>query len=156
MRGAGRKAARRGSIRRARLPRPARLALFVSLLFLSGSCVIGHYREGNPVPFEAIERIRPGTTTKQEILAWFGPPQNYTSASLLEQLVVSDEIPPGTVPPYRFSDVLAYQIHYGEMRGLFLLLFNTANIEVRSDHLVIFFDKEDVVRYYGVRRADDP
>lgn len=135
--------------------RRALAGALAALLAALGGCVVAQYREGNEVPLELVDRIRPGTTTKQEILDWFGPPQNYTSASILEQLLASDEIPPGTVPPYRFSDVLAYQVHRGEMRGLFLLLFNSLRFEVRSDHFVIFFDDDDVVLYYGVRRADE-
>lgn len=145
---------RQGGRRRVRPWAAAGLALLA--LTAAAGCVVGQYREGNAVPLELVDRIRPGETTKQEILAWFGPPQNYTNASLLEQLLVSDQVPPGTVPPYRFSDVLAYQVHHGEMRGVFLILFNTMRFDVRTDHLAIFFDENDVVRYYGVRRADEP
>jgi hypothetical protein len=130
------------------------LALVAALAGAPG-CVVGQYREGNEVPLEMADRIRPGVTTKQEILEWFGPPQNYTSASIVEQLIATDNTPPGTVPPYRFSDVLAYEVYHGEMRGLFLLFFNSLRFDVRSDHFVVFFDDDDIVQYYGVRRADD-
>lgn len=131
--------------------------LLIALLVVGpGGCMVAQYREGNRVELDRVERLRPGVTTKAQVLEWFGPPQNYTNASLIEELLAADEVPPGTTPPYRFSDVLAYQLHRGEVRGLFLLFFNTIDIEVRSDHLVVFFDEDDVVQYYGVRRADTP
>lgn len=148
---------RRGrSERHGRAGRALAVGALLALLAAGPGCLVAQYREGNPVPLDQVDRIRPGVTTKEEVLAWFGPPQNYTNASLLEQLVASDEVPPGTTPPYRFSDVLAYQIHHGEVRGLLLLLFNRIDVRMRSDHLVVFFDEDDVVRYYGVRRAEDP
>jgi len=52
--------------------------------------------------------------------------------------------------------VLAYQLHKGEVRGIFLFVFNSIQIDLRSDHLVVFFGEDDVVQYYGVRRADMP
>lgn len=133
-------------------------ALVLSMLLalpLAAGCAVGRFTEGNRLPLDRVERIEPGVTTKQEILAWFGPPQNYTEGSLLEQLIVSDEITPGSVAPYRFSDVLAYQFHEGRASALFLLLFNYVRLEVESDHLVIFFDENDVVRYFGVRRRGE-
>jgi len=139
---------------RSRLPVAPWIALGLTLGLVTG-CAVGRFTEGNRLPLERIEQIEPGATTKQEILTWFGPPQNYTEGSILEQIIVSDEIMPGSVAPYRFSDVLAYQFHEGRASALFLLLFNYIRIEVDSDHLVVFFDENDVVRYYGVRRRDD-
>ncbi len=153
----GPRGARRKTARAGRLVGPARtLALGLAVLLLATTalpgCMVGRFTDGNPVPLERVERIRPGETTKQEVLAWFGPPQNYSNATLIEQLLASDEVPPGAIPPYRFSDVLAYQMHEGRVRGVLLLLFNYVELHVSSDHLVVFFDDEDRVLYYGVHR----
>lgn len=67
----------------ARLPRGSRGSLVLALLLLSG-CVVGRFSEGSELPVAQIAQIDPGVTTKQQILAWFGPPQNYTEGSLLE------------------------------------------------------------------------
>lgn len=47
--------------------------LVISVMVLScAGCISVHTRRSFPV--EHIQSIRPGTTTKQEILKWFGPP----------------------------------------------------------------------------------
>lgn len=117
--------------------------------------MLARYREGNRLPVERLERIRPGVTTKAEILEWFGPPQSYGRDSLMERLLVDDAPPPGTRAPARLEDVLAYEFHEGRARGVLLLLFNYLELRVDSNRLVLFFDAEDRVRYFGVYRGVD-
>src|SRR5574337_2069837 len=61
--------------------------LFLSLL----GCAFGRFYSGSRVSEDRIKEIKPGVTTRQEILEWFGPPQNYLSPSLLNQMLRSEE-----------------------------------------------------------------
>ena len=140
----------RSPLRRAR---PLLAALLV--LALLPGCLVARYREGNRLPLERVERIRPGVTTKGEILEWFGPPQSYGEASLMERILVEGPPPPGIRRPAALPDVLAYEFHDGRARGVLLLLFNYLELSVDSDRLVLFFDAEDRVRYFGVHRGVD-
>lgn len=121
---------------------------------LSG-CVLARYHEGNRLPVERVEQIEPGVTTKAEVLEWFGPPQSYGKASLIERMLVDDAPPEGALAPARLEDVLAYEFHEGRARGLLLFLFNYMELRVDSDRLVLFFDETDRVRYFGVHRGVD-
>lgn len=129
------------------------LLLGALLLGLGSGCVLARYHEGNRLPTERVERIEPGVTTKAQILDWFGPPQNYGEDSLIERMIVDGAPPEGSWAPERLQNVLAYEFHEGRARGVLLFLFNYMELRVHSDRLVVFFDEEDVVRYFGVERG---
>jgi hypothetical protein len=50
-----------------------RMIGILSLAFLLAGCVIARYYEGPKIPEEKLKEIKPGVTTKAEILNWFGP-----------------------------------------------------------------------------------
>ena len=147
---------------RAALPRRATgvalAALAVAVLLGGSGCVIATYTEGIPIPAERVGAIRPGETTKADVLAWFGPPAKYTDDSLIEDLLGGGdnefERIAGAYDPARIPDVLSYEFHAGRMSGVVLLLFNFLSIEVEPDRLVVFFDEEDRVRYFGYYQRD--
>lgn len=128
--------------------------LVLGMSLLSG-CVIGTYSEGMPVDPATVGEIQPGTTTKADLLAWFGPPSNFSDASLLEDLILSEETTggPGGGAPRRFSDILAWQANEGRLNGIVTILFNRLTIHADSDLLVVFFDDDDVVEYFGFRQS---
>ena len=131
------------------------LVILVAGVCLLSGCAIGTYSEGKRVDADQVAEIRPGTTTKADLLAWFGPPSNYSDASLLEELILSEETTGGAGggAPRRFSDILAWQAHEARLSGIVTIIFNTMKIRTDSDLLVVFFDDDDVVEYFGFRQS---
>ena len=135
----------------------ARISLLAALLLLlslaSTGCIVGRYYEGPDIIAERVKDIKPGVTTKGEIIEWFGPPQNYMSPTafnkIMQELDITGE-PLGTFP---FANILSYQFDQANIRALVLVLFNYAEAKVKSDHLVIFLDENERVKYYGFHRG---
>jgi hypothetical protein len=130
-------------------PPAARILLAAALSLPAGGCMIARYTEGYPIARDRVADIQRGVTTREQILAWFGPPRGYTSDTVLRSLVAEPENSDGFLDPSRLPDVLAYEFAEGEARGVLLLLFNYVRARVDSDRLVVFFDDEDRVLYYG-------
>ena len=116
-------------------------------------CAIGRYYGGSRIPEDRIQDIQPGVTTRQDILAWFGPPQNYLSPTLLNQILRQYEVTQESLSSYPFANILSYEFDRGNFRLLLLILFNYIEAEVKSDQLVIFFDENERVKYYGFHKG---
>ena len=116
-------------------------------------CAIGRYYSGSRIPEDRIKDIQPGVTTRQEILDWFGPPQNYLSPTLLNQILREYEMTQEPLSNYPFANILSYEFSRGNFKLLLLILFNYVEAEVKSDHLVIFFDENERVKYYGFHKG---
>src|SRR4030066_47078 len=125
----------------------------LSLFFLLLSCVIGRYSEGPLIPQEKIKEIKPGVTTKAEIISWFGPPQNYISPTIFNEILREMDVTREPLTNYPFANILSYQYNRGNIRAIVLVLFNFVEANVKSDHLVIFLDEKDRVKYYGFRNS---
>jgi len=123
-------------------------------IFFTG-CVMGRYYEGPKIPPEKIKDIKPGITTKEEILGWFGPPQNYISPTIFNQILRELDMTREPINTYFFANILSYQYNQGNIKGLVLILFNYIEGKVKSDHLVIFLDDNDRVKYYGFYKGTD-
>jgi hypothetical protein len=54
-----------------------------------------------------------------------------------------------------FADVLVYRFTEGRLRGLVTILYNQFRLDVASDTLVVYFDPQDRVLYYGWRKGTD-
>jgi len=137
----------------------ARISLLASTVFLLSlictGCIVGRYYEGPNIVAEKVKDIKPGVTTKQEIIEWFGPPQNYLSPTVFNKILQDLDItgePLGTFP---FANILSYQYDQANIRALVLVLFNYAEAKVKSDHLVIFVDENERVKYYGFYRGTE-
>lgn len=128
-------------------------ALFLSIL-LTG-CIIGRYYEGPTIPEEKIREIKPGITTKEEIISWFGPPQNYLSPTIFNQILRELDVTREPLNSYPFANILSYQFNQGNVKALVLILFNYIEGKVKSDHLVIFIDDQDRVQYYGFYKGTE-
>jgi len=128
----------------------------LSLAFLLASCVIGRYYDGSKIAEEKIKEIKPGVTTRAEIVSWFGPPQNYVTPAIfnefLRQMDLLSEEP---LTHYPFANIVSYQYIRGNGRLIFTILLNFAEWTVKTDHLVIFFDEDEKVKYYGFRKGTD-
>ena len=56
---------------------------------------------------------------------------------------------------YPFANILSYQYNRGNIQAIVLVLFNFVEAKVKSDHLVIFLDENDRVKYYGFHKGTD-
>jgi hypothetical protein len=110
---------------------------------------------GNKVSPEHVSDIRPGETTKAQILDWFGAPQDYTDPSGLRRVLDDGIVLPEDVVALPYADVLVFETTHGRVKGVLLILFNWFDIHVVSDRLVVFFDDQDRVLYYGYRKGSD-
>ncbi len=127
-------------------------ALLAALCLLTG-CAIGTYSEGTRLDSAQVGEIRAGITTRAELLDWFGPPANFSDASLLEELILAEENDLGGAAPRQFSDILAWEAHEARLSGVVTIFFNMLEIRSDSDLLVVFFDDADVVKYHGFRES---
>jgi hypothetical protein len=110
---------------------------------------------GNQVPGERVAQIQPGATTKAEILEWFGAPEDYTDPSGLRRVLDDGVVLPEDVLSLPYADVLVFETTRGRVKGVLTILFNWFDVKVASDRLVVFFDDQDRVLYYGYRAAAD-
>lgn len=102
----------------------------------------------------AISRIVPGETTKREVLAWLGPPEEFLRSEVLESLADETTRVSGAVAlGNRAQDAFTWQRDTLEGGGTLLLLYNRFVARVESDVLVVFFDEEDRVREVSFRQA---
>ncbi|HXZ84739.1 MAG TPA: hypothetical protein VEI82_04540 [Myxococcota bacterium] len=130
------------------------LLLSCVCLCLAG-CAWVDFSEGQTVALDKIPDIVPGKTTKKEILDWFGAPQSLADAQFFEDYLIDRRLTAGPVLDLPFADVLVFRLTKGQIRGLILILFNWLDVRVASDTLIVFFDENDRVLYYGFRRGTD-
>jgi hypothetical protein len=131
----------------------AKFAVLLTIILFLGGCLLGNVKEGPKISEEMISRIKPGETTKKEIIEWFGPPQNYISPGVFNQVLREFDV--SKEPPlyYSFANILSYQHTKGDVRGLFLILFNYVEADIKTDHLVVFIDDNERVKYYGFKKG---
>jgi hypothetical protein len=123
--------------------------------WLGAGCFSVHVVAGNEVPAERIPQIQPGQTRKAEILEWFGAPEAYTDPSGLRRVMDDGVVLPEDVLALPYADVLVFETTRGRVKGVLLILFNWFDVHVVNDRLVVFFDDQDRVLYYGYRRGGD-
>ncbi len=107
---------------------------------------------GSEIPADRVARIVPGTTTKDEILRWFGAPSEETDGEVLTRMFDAGEIAAEDLVALPFADMLVYEILEGDAKIMMTIVFNWARVDVKRDRMVVFFDERDVVLYYGVTR----
>ncbi|MGQ9638817.1 MAG: hypothetical protein ACUVQ9_07360, partial [Thermodesulfobacteriota bacterium] len=83
-----------------------KLVGFLLLVLLSSSCILGRYYEGSQIPRDKIKEIKPGLTTKEEILKWFGPPQNYISPTIFNEILKELDVTREPLTHYPFANIL--------------------------------------------------
>jgi hypothetical protein len=118
--------------------------------------VLARIDNGNAVRFERVDEIRVGTTTKAEVLAWFGAPDDASDPQVIDAVLQASDLLPAEAVRIPFADVFTYRFTEARVRGILLLLWNRFDVRIRNDKLVIFFDEEDRVLYYGYRRETTP
>jgi hypothetical protein len=134
-----------------------KIIAILSLAFLLASCWVGRYYDGPKIREEKIIEIKPGVTTRAEIVSWFGPPQNYLSPAIFNEILRQmDLLSEEPISNYPFANILSYQYMRGNFRGFITwILFNYVEWNVKADHLVIFFDENEKVKYYGFIKGTD-
>jgi hypothetical protein len=133
------------------------LAAAAFVLALSPACLYtaGRGSLGPELSDEAIARIVPGASTKAEVLALLGPPNEYKRPEL--DAVLRDDsarLAAALAVAHRQQDVFTWQRDEVEFGGTWLLLFNRVDARTDSDLLVVFFDEHDVVRDVALRRSE--
>ena len=130
-------------------------AAIVALTLLCSGCIIGQYYDGSEIPADKLAQIKPGETTKGEIVEWFGPCEESVSPALASRIVRSLSGRGRPLGDSAFGNVLSFQYSRGKFKGIWLIVFNWWQIKAKSDQLVVFFDDNEKVKYYGFRRGTE-
>jgi len=110
--------------------------LLLALVPFASSCVLAHTTDGNGLDPLRVERIVPGTSTRADVTALLGAPD--------EVIYSNKEHDP------LFERAFRYRRTNTKQTALFLLLFSTFRSETRWDHVVVFFDDAGKVENVGV------
>ena len=130
------------------------LLLFIFSLFFP-ACVQNTVLEGLEIPKNQIERIQPGVTQRADIIKWFGPPNYHkdpnTVKSLLQQIDSRGEYIKVDHPA--FKDAYVYEFIKGRTEVFSIIIFNFFRDDRKQDHLIVFFNPDDTVKYYAYREG---
>lgn len=120
-----------------------RLALAVAALACAcaAGCTIGRVRRGAPVPVRTDTVLSLGTSTKADVLRELGAPD-----AVQRQW-------DGDLFSYRYQAEDLERLDIAWPYGVDVDVFSWYDIDERHDHLLVFFDREGVVRALGVPRA---
>jgi outer membrane protein assembly factor BamE (lipoprotein component of BamABCDE complex) len=104
-------------------------------LFING-CVLSRGRVGNPIQEESLSQIEKGISKKESVVTLLGAP---------DRIIVGND-----------KEIFQYYYYDGKSPGLILLVFNILSVNVRSDNLYVFFDRQDIVQdvIYGKRTPE--
>lgn len=97
--------------------------------FLATSCAIGRQDVNEPLDARIVRSFIPGTTTAREVVERLGAP--------------TEVVQLGRRTAYRYDGTTT------KSAVLFLLVFNFANQDTRSDRVWVFFDEKDVLTHCG-------
>jgi len=123
-------------------------AALLASLCLCG-CLTVRFTEGRPLAQDRIDQIRIGETTKGEILEWFGAPEGFSDSSTLESLLGAYELQPEDVFELPFADALVFRFTAGRVDARYFVVYLNAEVQLKKETLVVFFDEADRVRYFG-------
>lgn len=106
--------------------------LVVLALIVSG-CVISRGRVGNPIDETKLRQIQKGVTHRTQVVELLGAPDRINQA------------------PDR--DIFQYYYYDAKSPALILIAFNLFTLNVKSDNLYLFLDKQGIVQdiIYGKR-----
>lgn len=126
-------------------------ALLAAALLATGCIRVG-VTAGREIPQSDVDAIVPGVTTRAQILETFGAPTEYSDGAIFAALVQEGALAAEDVVALPYADLLVFEILEGKGRALLLILFNYLQITAERDRLVVFFDEDDTVLYYGFTR----
>ncbi len=129
----------------------AAAATLTGCLSISASAAFGPHL--SPAVLDLIE---PGQTTRKEVLALLGPPEEFLRSEIASALDddtvrVSGAIQLGN----RALDAFTWQHDRLESRGRWWLLYMWLDTTVESDILMIVFDERDLVSEVSFRGSSD-
>jgi hypothetical protein len=136
--------------------RTSALFLLALIGLASAGCLYvgGSGAFGADIDRKKVATIKPGVTTKAEVLQLLGPPNEFKRPEANEALVDDTVRLSGAVAlGNRSHDVFTYQFDKLGADGTWLLLFFYMYGKVDSDLLVIFFDAKDVVKDVSFREV---
>lgn len=107
--------------------------IYILLCLITSGCVVSRGRVGNPINEQHLQAIQKGVTPRDQIIELLGAP---------------DRIIPGNE-----SDIYQYYYYDAKSPALILLAFNIFSLNVKSDNLYIFIDKQGIAQdiIYGKR-----
>lgn len=110
--------------------------LLVGLSLLINGCVLSRGRVGNPIQEESLSQIEKGITKKESVVTLLGAP---------DRIIIGND-----------KEIFQYYYYDGKSPGLILLVFNILSVNVRSDNLYVFFDRQGIVQdvIYGKRTPE--
>lgn len=143
--------------------RPFCLAVVLVSGILAG-CLSATFSEGDRIPQDRVAEIRIGHTTKSDILAWFGAPRAFTDTTVIERVLESsldldftgglssegEGLAPEEVLSLPLEDAMVFRAVRAKFDARFYVFVVRADVRVESNTLVVFFDEEDRVKYYGL------
>lgn len=131
------------------------LSLAAALL-LPGCLWVGARGEaGARLPADVEAHLRPGVTTRAQVLELLGPPTEFKRPELSSALVDDELRVSGALAVARRSeDAWTWQFDRLTVRGTLLGLWNRLDLHTTSDLLVVFFEG-DRVADVALRRAED-
>jgi outer membrane protein assembly factor BamE (lipoprotein component of BamABCDE complex) len=112
------------------------LLLLLGLSLLINGCVLSRGRVGNPIQEESLQQIEKGISSKETVVTLLGAP---------DRIIVGND-----------KEIFHYYYYDGKSPGLILLVFNILSVNVRSDNLYVFFDRQGIVQdvIYGTRTRE--
>jgi len=142
----------------------SRFALLLWVALGTG-CAIGTQQHGRAIDPALIPQLKPGVSTKQDVLDLFGPPTTY---SRIRGTFFNTANPDGSTakaagrqPVYLpieskpAEDIFIYE-HREEDESFFtVLLYTKFDRATRSDTLMVFFDTQDRVKYISFAKQTD-
>jgi hypothetical protein len=133
----------------------SRIILFVLIGLFVPACVQNLVLEGQKIPDDYVERIKPGVTKRSEVLQWFGPPAKHkdpnTVKKLLQQIDAKGEYIKVDHPA--FKDAFVYEFTYGRTELFSIILFTYLRDDRKDDLFIVFFDSDDTVKYFAYRKG---
>jgi hypothetical protein len=134
----------------------ARIAILVVLLLAAVSCVtLGHQYEGAQLPTSQLADLRPGVTTKADILSRFGAPtliQRRDIEGLLGGVATRYRGQDLTIKldPALLDDVYVYEYRRVDRTIVFTGFFNWLKSMDKTDRLAFFFDRDGKLAGIGL------
>jgi outer membrane protein assembly factor BamE (lipoprotein component of BamABCDE complex) len=110
--------------------------LLIGISLVLNACVLSRGRVGNPIQEENLSQIEKGISKKDSVVTLLGAP---------DRIIVGND-----------KEIFQYYYYDGKSPGLILLVFNILSVNVRSDNLYVFFDRQGIVQdvLYGKRTPE--
>ena len=112
------------------------LLLLIGISLVINGCVLSRGRIGNPIQEESLSQIEKGISQKDSVVTLLGAP---------DRIIIGND-----------KEIFQYYYYDGKSPGLILLVFNILSVNVRSDNLYVFFDRQGIVQdvIYGKRTPE--